>query len=366
MGEKGKSLCCDKEQVRRGPWSPAEDLKLVTYIQKNGHHNWRALPRRAGLMRCGKSCRLRWINYLSPDVKRGNFTREEEESIMKLHEALGNKWSTIAAHFPGRTDNEIKNVWNTHLKKRLACRNLSSLTSSSSSSSSTTTTLLSSGKPTVGGGDELIEHQSADQETSMATNNKPHEPCSLTIQENPNHQDSPMELTNDPKGLKELTTSSNVSSNESNGSSNSSQVVGMSRPGAEEQQMDDDLIDLSGIFDNPFHESDSDFWNMLDDFQPLQSNEVQVVHEADEANYQSSGLGQVENGNWLSYLQNELGFEAAATESEINNQEILPKGATEQPVIPETFDKMPNPAGYDESMDHFQTWLSSPENNSAI
>lgn len=48
MGEKGKSLCCDKEQVRRGPWSPAEDLKLVTFIQKNGHHNWRALPRRAG------------------------------------------------------------------------------------------------------------------------------------------------------------------------------------------------------------------------------------------------------------------------------------------------------------------------------
>lgn len=115
----GRAPCCDKNNVKRGPWSPAEDMKLAAFIQKNGHANWRSLPKQAGLLRCGKSCRLRWINYLSPSVKRGNFTSQEEEAIIKLHDSYGNRWSKIAAELPGRTDNEIKNVWNTHLKKRL-------------------------------------------------------------------------------------------------------------------------------------------------------------------------------------------------------------------------------------------------------
>ncbi|XP_058071285.1 transcription factor MYB58-like [Magnolia sinica] len=114
----GRAPCCDKAGLKKGPWTPAEDMRLVAYIHRHGHGNWRALPKQAGLLRCGKSCRLRWINYLRPDLKRGNFTREEEETIIKLHELLGNKWSKIAARLPGRTDNEIKNVWNTHLKKR--------------------------------------------------------------------------------------------------------------------------------------------------------------------------------------------------------------------------------------------------------
>ncbi|KAK4418395.1 Transcription factor [Sesamum alatum] len=105
--------------LKKGPWTAEEDLILITYINHNGHGNWRALPKRAGLLRCGKSCRLRWMNYLRPDIKRGNFTMEEEETIIKLHQELGNRWSVIAARLPGRTDNEIKNVWNTHLKKRL-------------------------------------------------------------------------------------------------------------------------------------------------------------------------------------------------------------------------------------------------------
>ncbi|XP_022748799.1 transcription factor MYB15-like [Durio zibethinus] len=110
---------CDKMGLRKGPWAPEEDQILISYIQKYGHANWRKLPKQAGLVRCGKSCRLRWINYLRPDIKRGNFTLEEEETIIKLHEVLGNRWSAIAAILPGRTDNEIKNVWHTHLKKRL-------------------------------------------------------------------------------------------------------------------------------------------------------------------------------------------------------------------------------------------------------
>ncbi|KAL6643100.1 hypothetical protein ACP70R_021281 [Stipagrostis hirtigluma subsp. patula] len=115
----GRAPCCEKEGLRRGAWSPEEDQRLVAYIRQHGHPNWRALPRQAGLLRCGKSCRLRWINYLRPDIKRGNFTADEEDLIIRLHCSLGNRWSAIAAQLPGRTDNEIKNVWHTHLKKRL-------------------------------------------------------------------------------------------------------------------------------------------------------------------------------------------------------------------------------------------------------
>ncbi|XP_062185604.1 transcription factor MYB4-like [Phragmites australis] len=115
----GRAPCCEKMGLKKGPWTPEEDKILVAHIQRFGHGNWRALPKQAGLLRCGKSCRLRWINYLRPDIKRGNFTKEEEDAIIHLHEVLGNRWSAIAARLPNRTDNEIKNVWHTHLKKRL-------------------------------------------------------------------------------------------------------------------------------------------------------------------------------------------------------------------------------------------------------
>ncbi|KAJ4759092.1 myb domain protein 63 [Rhynchospora pubera] len=117
---KGRAPCCAKVGLNKGSWTPEEDLRLIAYIQKYGHPNWRALPKQAGLLRCGKSCRLRWINYLRPDIKRGTFSMEEEETVIRLHNLLGNKWSKIASYLPGRTDNEIKNVWNTHLKKKLA------------------------------------------------------------------------------------------------------------------------------------------------------------------------------------------------------------------------------------------------------
>ncbi|XP_065042153.1 transcription factor MYB106-like [Musa acuminata AAA Group] len=116
----GRSPCCEKVGLKKGPWTPEEDQKLLAYIEKHGHGSWRALPAKAGLQRCGKSCRLRWTNYLRPDIKRGEFSLQEEQTIIQLHALLGNRWSAIATHLPKRTDNEIKNYWNTHLKKRLA------------------------------------------------------------------------------------------------------------------------------------------------------------------------------------------------------------------------------------------------------
>ncbi|KAM0935393.1 putative transcription factor MYB-HB-like family [Dioscorea sansibarensis] len=115
----GRSPCCDAIGLKKGPWTQEEDKKLTEYIKDNGHGSWRNLPKNAGLNRCGKSCRLRWTNYLRPDIKRGKFTEEEERLIIHLHSILGNKWSSIASQLPGRTDNEIKNYWNTHIKKKL-------------------------------------------------------------------------------------------------------------------------------------------------------------------------------------------------------------------------------------------------------
>lgn len=134
----GRAPCCDKNGLKKGPWTPEEDQKLVDYIRKNGYGNWRTLPKNAGIFayirnylnmhvslniivhiyitlflvllnnvhiyylrylfymcvglgRCGKSCRLRWTNYLRPDIKRGRFSFEEEETIIQLHSVLGNK-----------------------------------------------------------------------------------------------------------------------------------------------------------------------------------------------------------------------------------------------------------------------------------
>ncbi|KAL1314219.1 hypothetical protein HN51_040989 [Arachis hypogaea] len=115
----GRPPCCDKVGIKKGPWTPEEDIILVSYIQEHGPGNWRSVPTNTGLSRCSKSCRLRWTNYLRPGIKRGNFTPHEEGMIIHLQALLGNKWAAIASYLPQRTDNDIKNYWNTHLKKKL-------------------------------------------------------------------------------------------------------------------------------------------------------------------------------------------------------------------------------------------------------
>ncbi|XP_024988737.1 transcription factor WER-like [Cynara cardunculus var. scolymus] len=114
--------------LKKGSWSLEEDEKLISYINRYGIWNWSQMPRFAGLSRSGKSCRLRWMNYLKPNVKRGNFTKEEDDIILHSHSLLGNRWSAIASRLPGRTDNDVKNYWHTHLKKRATEYNLVSET----------------------------------------------------------------------------------------------------------------------------------------------------------------------------------------------------------------------------------------------
>lgn len=104
--------------LKKGPWTSAEDAILVEYVKKHGEGNWNAVQKHSGLFRCGKSCRLRWANHLRPNLKKGAFTAEEEQIIIELHAKLGNKWARMAAQLPGRTDNEIKNYWNTRIKRR--------------------------------------------------------------------------------------------------------------------------------------------------------------------------------------------------------------------------------------------------------
>ncbi|GMY18386.1 transcription factor MYB62-like [Fagus crenata] len=116
----------DPMELRRGPWTLEEDSMLIHYIACNGEGRWNLLAKCAGLKRTGKSCRLRWLNYLKPDIKRGNLTPQEQLLILELHSKWGNRWSKIAQHLPGRTDNEIKNYWRTRVQKQARQLNIES------------------------------------------------------------------------------------------------------------------------------------------------------------------------------------------------------------------------------------------------
>jgi transcription factor MYB, plant len=91
----GRQPCCDKQGVKRGPWTAEEDKKLISFILTHGQCCWRAVPKLAGLLRCGKSCRLRWTNYLRPDLKRGLLSTAEEQLVIDLHAMLGNRYTHL-------------------------------------------------------------------------------------------------------------------------------------------------------------------------------------------------------------------------------------------------------------------------------
>ncbi|MQM03568.1 hypothetical protein Taro_036352, partial [Colocasia esculenta] len=117
----GRKPCCEKFGLKRGPWTVDEDQKLINFILNHGIQCWRLVPQLAGLMRCGKSCRLRWTNYLRPDLKKGALSEAEEDQIIQLHARLGNR--LLMFFFPLiHVDNFQplnQNHWNTRIKKRL-------------------------------------------------------------------------------------------------------------------------------------------------------------------------------------------------------------------------------------------------------
>ncbi|KZV49631.1 hypothetical protein F511_08952 [Dorcoceras hygrometricum] len=125
-----------KEDTKKGPWTEQEDVQLVFYVKLFGDRRWDFIANVSGLKRTGKSCRLRWVNYLNPGLKRGKMTPTEEKLVLELHKKWGNRWSRIARKLPGRTDNEIKNYWRTHMRKEAQEKRKKGLFSSSSSSKS--------------------------------------------------------------------------------------------------------------------------------------------------------------------------------------------------------------------------------------
>ncbi|KAE9620006.1 hypothetical protein Lal_00040241 [Lupinus albus] len=109
--------------VKKGAWTKEEDDLLRACVQQYGEGKWHLVPNRAGLNRCRKNCRLRWLNYLKPNINRGEFTEDEVDLMIRLHKLLGNRWSLIAGRLPGRTSNDVKNYWNTHIRKKVSSQN---------------------------------------------------------------------------------------------------------------------------------------------------------------------------------------------------------------------------------------------------
>ncbi|URD89679.1 Myb-like DNA-binding domain [Musa troglodytarum] len=289
---RGRAPCCAKVGLNKGSWTPEEDLRLIAYIQKHGHGNWRALPKLAGLLRCGKSCRLRWINYLRPDIKRGNFTKEEEDTVIKLHGLLGNKWSKIASHLPGRTDNEIKNVWNTHLKKRLAFKEQNNPEEALSSSSSSTLPSFCS---------DQGDNKSNEEEDNPCLHSHN---SSLEVIEIPIEPDVDLwsMLDEEPRGSTMIISSA------------SSTELSAMNHGVDQEVVPDVLID-------------PDIWSMIegDDACSLtleglqQSNSMAVEEES----YREGN-----DSEWLEFLEEELGLREAAA---VEDQGSPVRGAVEQP-----------------------------------
>ncbi|XP_073054746.1 transcription factor MYB59-like isoform X1 [Primulina eburnea] len=139
-----------KEDAKKGPWTEQEDVQLVFYVKLFGDRRWDFIANVSGLKVAGDRSihRLRWVNYLNPGLKRGKMTANEEKLVVELHKKWGNRWSRIARKLPGRTDNEIKNYWRTHMRKEAQEKRKKGISSSSSSSNSSSSS-SGSKSPTV-------------------------------------------------------------------------------------------------------------------------------------------------------------------------------------------------------------------------
>ncbi|KAL0353401.1 UNVERIFIED_CONTAM: Transcription factor [Sesamum angustifolium] len=283
----GRAPCCDKSKVRSGPWSPEEDLKLITFIQKHGHTNWRALPKQAGLLRCGKSCRLRWINYLRPDLKRGNFTPQEEQTIIDLHTSIGNKWSKIASYLPGRTDNEIKNVWNTHLKKRQ----------------------LETGENAV---INCHKNEANDNDSSHVDCSAPSSSASSTsVDENVQKLPVPDQAVHDCEVMMKNPNDDHHSTSSSH-ACNVSDITCSDHIRPEGSSKSEDTINEQEGEPETGPDPDLDFWQVLDSLDPLQPTTTEKnVGKQENMNLSVSGESfESEAGisKWLRFLESELGL----------------------------------------------------------
>ncbi|OIT22450.1 PREDICTED: transcription factor MYB35-like [Nicotiana attenuata] len=124
----GRPPCCsDKMHNRRCNWTE-EVANTSKFVSKHGIANWTAMSKKSGTGKCGRSQKHRWSNRLKTDIKEDSFTLQQEELIIKLHATIGSRWSIIAQQIPGRTDNEVKNLWNTKLKKKLSAMGIDPVT----------------------------------------------------------------------------------------------------------------------------------------------------------------------------------------------------------------------------------------------
>ncbi|GFP92750.1 myb-related protein myb4 [Phtheirospermum japonicum] len=288
----------------------------MTFIQNHGHGNWRALPKQAGLLRCGKSCRLRWINYLRPDVKRGNFTPQEEQTIINLHNSIGNKWSKIASYLPGRTDNEIKNVWNTHLKKRLKNKSTTNQCDNKNEGEDS--------KP-----NNSIPASPCCTSSSMASSEDQNTEKALVDQEiQESESDKPNQDSNSDNSPQSSCASNFSSSNDTSSEFLKSEVVN-------NEGTDDGKIEI------PL-ESDIDFWELFDS---LDKN-----HEYSNINPEEKIEDGIECSEWFRLLENELGLTC-----DVDNS---PK---DQNNVPTTLEMHLEPE-IGPGLDYFPIWPCSPQN----